>query len=206
MNQHLNNFLERPTSHKVAFWVFSFVFFGYLFWQYFYSANAAELTELRERRDSLESQIVHERRLARNLEKIRAEVKELDVKLKFAMQELPDRQEIPDILSSVSDLATASGLDVDLFKTRPEILREFYAEVPVTISVEGTYHNVATFFDEVGHLPRIININQVAIRNPRQTEQGMQVQVDCTATAFRFLDESERVQIEEPKKKGRRRK
>jgi len=205
MNPNVESFLARPASHKVAFWLLSLAFLTYLFWQYLYSADARELTELRERRDSIESQIVNERRLARNLDKVREQVRDLDAKLQVAMQELPDKQEIPDLLSSVSDLATASGLEVNLFKTRPESLREFYAEVPVTISVAGTYHNVATFFDEVGHLSRIINIDQINIRNPQQTDEGMKVEVDCTATAFRFLDESERVAPEDTKGKGRRR-
>lgn len=201
----IDSFLERPTSHKIIAWLALIGFLTFLFWQYLYSGMAEELTKLQERRETLETQVVNAQRLARNLDKIREEVRELDVKLNFAMQELPDKQEIPDLLSSVSDLATSSGLEVSLFKTRPENFKDFYAEVPVTVSVDGTFHEVATFFDEVGHLSRIVNIDQVSLKSPQQSDDGMLLKVDCTATAFRFLDESERMSHKEKTSKKRRR-
>ncbi len=204
MHPFVEQILERPTSHKVGGWIGIILFLTFVFWQYFYSGLSEELTKLNEEIESLEGKILTERRIARNLDKVREEVKELDVKLKFAMQELPDKKEIPDLLSTISDLATDAGLEITLFKPRPEQHRDFYAEVPVSISVDGSYHQVATFFDEVGQLPRIVNINQIALRNPKVEDTGVMVKADCSATTFRYLEESERVQ-KKKKKKGRRR-
>ena len=67
----------------------------------------------------------------------------------------------------MSALAKDSGLDVKLFKTSLEQKRDFYAEVPVQISLGGTYHQLASFFDAVGHLTRIVNISNVSIGSPR---------------------------------------
>ena len=71
-------------------------------------------------------------------------------------------------------------------------MKDFYAEVPVSIAVDGTYHQVATFFDEVGHLSRIVNINQITMKEPVVGDAQVQVKVGCTATTFRYLDEAER--------------
>lgn len=204
MNEVLEGILERPTSHKVGICLGVFLFATFIFWQYFYVGQEKELTKLKEEVERLQGQIVQETRLARNIQKVREEVKELDIKLKFALQELPDKKEIPDLLSSISDLATDAGLEINLFKPAPENYKDFYAEVPVSVSVSGSYHQVATFFDEVGQLPRIVNINQIVLKEPNQTESGVMLRTDCTATTFRYLEESERIK-KKKKTKGRRR-
>lgn len=208
MNPILQNILDRPLSHRIGIWVGSILFLIFVFWQYFYGPQVTELDKLQAKIEDLNSQIGHEQRLARNLVKFRKEVKELEVKLKMALAELPDEKEIPDLLSNMSTLARDAGLEVNLFKPNPEVFREFYAEVPVTMSVEGTFHQVATFFDEVGRLPRIVNINQIFVREPKlpEGEEQMRVKSDCVATTFRYLDESQRIQAPDAADKKKRRK
>lgn len=208
MNPFIQNILDRPLSHRIAIWAGSILFLGFVFWQYFYGPQVKELDKLQSKIENLNSDIGHEQRLARNLVKFRKEVKDLEVKLKMALAELPDEKEIPDLLNNMSTLARDAGLEVNLFKPNPEIFREFYAEVPVTMSVEGTFHQVATFFDEVGRLPRIVNINQIFIREPKQPEgeEQMRVKSDCMATTFRYLDESQRIQAPDAADKKKRRK
>lgn len=205
MSSVIDNFLERPTSHKVGFWVLTIGFLGFLFWQYMYSAKLEERTELETSVEELNAKITHERRLARNLKRFREEVKDLDIKLKFALQELPDKREIPDLLSAISNLARDAGLEVSLFKPKPENLKEFYAEVPVDISVSGTFHQVATFFDEVGNLSRIVNIDAIAIKEPKVKPELIEIKADCVGTTFRYLDESERKLAKEKAKAGDKR-
>lgn len=209
MNAIIENIMERPTSHKIGLWIGSLLLLTFVFWQYFYKAKLTEFAELREKVENLEQQKTLEKRRAASLDTLRKLVKDLDIKLKFALQELPDKREIPDLLDSISNLARDAGLEVTLFKPEAEILRDFYAEVPVSISVDGTFHQVTTFFDEVGHLSRIVNINQITIREPRITEERVGVKVDCMATTFRYLDEAERQrakEIEESDSNKRKRK
>lgn len=193
MNDFLEGILERPTSHKIGIWLFILIFLVYVFWQYFYKGPFEEVTKLEERRETLQAQIVNERRIARNLNKVREQVKELDAKLNQALLELPNEAEIPDLIDSISDLARQAGLDIRLFKRRGTNYRDFYAEVLVAMSLSGTYHQVATFFDEVGQMARIVNINDVTVRDPSISEQGVEVNADCTATTFFYVDESGRV-------------
>ncbi len=204
MNDFLDKISDYPTMHKAGFCVLSLVFFSYVFWAFLYKEKDKQLVKLQESVQLLEGKILQERRLAQNIQKVREEVKELDIKLKFALQELPDKKELPDLLSSISDLATDAGLEINLFRPRPENLKEFYAEVPVSISVTGGYHQVATFFDEVGQLPRIVNINQIVLREPRLKETSVTLKTDCVATTFRYLEESERIKKKSNQRSRRR--
>ncbi len=205
LNDVVQQFMDRPLSHKVAAWVLTLAMVGGGCYQYLYAAQATDLADLEEKRASLNTQIMTERRLAKNLTRYQGEVKDLEVKLRYALQELPDKKEISDLLSSISGLARDAGLEVHLFRPIPEVTRDFYSEVPVAVSVEGTFHQVATFFDEVGRLPRIVNINEIAVRNPSVGKDFVRVTADCTATTFRYLDEAERARAQEPQSDKRRR-
>ena len=204
MNEILERLAEKPTSHKVGIWLGILLFMTFIFWQYMYKAKSEESFKLLEKSEKLEQEVINKRRIARNLGKFEKEVEELNVKLKFALQELPDKQEIPELLSSISSLARDAGLEVSLFKPAGERKRDFYAEVPVSVIVTGTFHQVATFFDEVGHLPRIVNINNISIMEPKITDEKVMITSDCQAVTFRYLDEAERVAQEE-QQQGRRR-
>lgn len=208
MNPIIQGILDRPLSHRIGIWAGSILFICFVFWQYFYGPKVTEHEDLRGKIETLNSQIGHEQRLARNLGKFKKEVKELEEKLKVALQELPDEKEIPDLLNNMSSLARDAGLEVSLFRPNPEVFREFYAEVPVSVSVEGTFHQVATFFDEVGRLPRIVNINQISMKEPKlpDGDDQMRIKTDCTATTFRYLDEEERIKTPQAEDKKKRRK
>ncbi len=193
MPPFIENILERPLSQRLAILVGSVALLSVLFWLWLYGPKFEELGKQQEKLTDLQVKIANEHRLALNLGKFRQEVKDLDVKLKFALQELPDQKEIPELLTAMSNLATDSGLEEGLFKTKPESQREFYAEVPISISVVGSYHQVATFFDDVSQTSRIINISEISMNTPVIKEDQVIVKVSCTATTFRYLGVEERV-------------
>lgn len=197
MNEFIDNVIDRPLAHKLGAVALILVLIGLLFWQYVYSAPYQEVENLTQRVERLNADIVNEQRIVRDLPRLREVVRQLDIKLKQALTELPDRREIPALLSSISNLARDAGLEVSLFKPLPESLRDFYAEVPVSIVVVGTFHQVATFFDEVGRLSRIVNISEIGLKEPRlnQKERQTVVKTNCKATTFRYLDESERQRV-----------
>lgn len=207
MSSVIDDFFERPLSHKLGLLVGVIIFLSYVFWQFFYKEPFDRLQTLTGRVADLEAAIISEKRLSRDLPALRREVEQLDIKLAKVLQQLPDKREIPELLSSISGLARESGLEVALFRPNPERIKDFYAEVPVSVSVEGTYHEIATFFDEVGRLPRIVNIDQIALGTPRISPEKIVLKTDCNVTTFRFLDESERIknaEKEDSQKKRRK--
>lgn len=207
MHPLVERFLERPLSHKIGLWITSLAFLCFVFWQYFYKPKYEEYVELEGKLENLNASIANEQRLANSLPKFRKEIKNLEAKLEIALKQLPEQREIPALIDSIAILARDAGLEVRRIATKSDVTREYYAAVPSELSVRGTYHQIATFYDEVANLSRIVNINNVIIIDPRGVEESAAVKIDstCDVTTFRYLEESERIQVpdkeDKPKKK-----
>jgi type IV pilus assembly protein PilO len=131
------------------------------------------------------------------------EVDQLDKQLKLALTRLPDEKEIPELLSSISNLGRDSGLEILVFRQMPEGYQEFYAEVPVDMQVRGGYHQVAQFLDRVGKLDRIVNVSNIVVKSPKVVDENLMLDASSRVTTFRFLSEPERQRlIKEKKIKG----
>lgn len=131
------------------------------------------------------------------------EVAQLERQLKLALTRLPDEKEIPELLSSISNLARDAGLDILVFRQMPEGYQEFYAEVPVEMQVRGGYHQVAQFLDRVGKLDRIVNVSNIVMKTPKVVDEDLILESNSRVTTFRFLSEPERQRlIKEKKIKG----
>jgi len=128
------------------------------------------------------------------------EVDQLDKQLKLALTRLPDEKEIPELLSSISNLARDSGLDILVFRQVPEGYQEFYAEVPVEMQVRGGFHQVAQFLDRVGKLDRIVNVSNIVVKSPKVVDENLVLDANSRVTTFRFLSEAERQQLIKDKK------
>lgn len=174
------------------------------YWYLVYADRSAQLTQLRNTVNDLRAQRDKKTELIANLSATREAVRDLTAEVRRAEVRLPDRKEIPDLLSNVSSAVRESGLEIMLFRQKAERYHDFYAEVPVEILVRGDYHQVATFFDRVSQLDRIVNVSDISMRSPRVMSGAMVVDTSCSAVTFRFLDEEERARIkaqEEAKKK-----
>jgi type IV pilus assembly protein PilO len=79
------------------------------------------------------------------------------------LRQLPDKTEVPDLLVDVSQTGLAAGLEFKLFKPLGEVPREFYAELPISIEVEGKYHEFGEFISGIAALPRIVTIHDISI-------------------------------------------
>ena len=128
------------------------------------------------------------------------DVEQHDKQLKLALTRLPDEKEIPELLSSISNLGRDSGLDILVFRQLPETYQEFYAEVPVEMQVRGNYHQVALFLDRVGKLDRIVNVSNIVVKSPKVMEENLVLDANSRVTTFRFLSEAERQQLIKDKK------
>jgi len=130
-------------------------------------------------------------------------IRDLQADVKRAEARLPEGREIADLLSNIASSARAVGLDLTLFRQKPETYSEFYADVPVQMEMRGTYHELAAFMDRVKRLDRIVNVSDIQLRRPRVDGDVVLLDASCTATTFRFLDEQERkLRAEQEQKKG----
>ena len=121
---------------------------------------------------------------AKDLAKLNAEKAQADVQFQEALKLLPNTKEIPSLLRKVTELGNASQLDFRTFVPKAEKAQEFYIEIPVSIEVKGSYHNVAIFFDKVGHMERIMNILNVSMAPV--SERSTTLITRCDAVTYRF--------------------
>jgi len=158
---------------------------------YLYYREAAQRVGAMETQlAGLQSKIREQQAIAGNLRSFQDEVRRLEAQLSLLLEQLPNSAEIPSLLKSISDLGKESGLDFLRFAPSTEIKKEFYAEIPVTISVNGEYLSFALFSDKVAHYPRIVNLSNITFSSPRAAgDNTVHVTVNCTATTYRFLDQ-----------------
>jgi type IV pilus assembly protein PilO len=135
------------------------------------------------------------KRIAARLDTFKAQVSDLQARLRVLLRELPESREIPGMIRQISDVGVRTGLQINLIKPQPEQRKEFYAEIPIQVRVKGQYHAVGRFFDDLAHLERIISVSGIQIEATSQETQ-------CLATTFRFLDEAEANEAAAAAKKG----
>ncbi|HEU5463011.1 MAG TPA: type 4a pilus biogenesis protein PilO [Candidatus Binatia bacterium] len=202
MNELLDNLLERPGKQKLAILAVIVVLLGALYYSFLYAPRAEELAKLADSIEIAQNEKKIKTQKSANLVRLRKDLQDLDAELKRAVAQLPEKREIPELLSNISSKARQAGLEVLLFRPRPEAFQDFYAEVPVDITVKGNFHNTVSFFDEVGRMNRLININNIGFKNPAVNGDNILLETTSVATAFRFLDEAERKKVAEEKAKA----
>lgn len=162
-----------------------------------YKPKWAEIEKLDKQLTGLEKKLVIAKRNAADLEKFQKKMMEAEVQFKTAMKALPEREEIPSLLTSISRSGQDVGLEFLLFEPKSEVRKEFYAEIPVAMNVKGGYHDLALFFDKVARLSRIVNIRNISMSRAGET---MDLNTSCTAVTYKF------VEPEPPKNNGKTKK
>ena len=122
-----------------------------------------------------------------NLELYVQQLKEIEQAFGALLKQLPNKSEMDALLTDINQAGLGRGLQFELFRpaTR-ERIAEFYAELPITVKVTGTYHDMGAFASDVAQLPRIVTLNDIGIVNDKGT-----LVMDATAKTFRYLDEDE---------------
>lgn len=202
MNQLLENILDRPKAQKLGILTGTVILIVALYYSFLYAPLSEEIVKITDSVEIARNEKSVKTQRAANLGQLRKDLQQLTAELKRAVAQLPEKKEIPDLLKSISITAQQSGLTVLLFRPRAETYQEFYAEIPVEITVKGSFHNTVSFFDEVGRLDRLVNIDNIGFKNPTTAGDNVLLETTSVATAFRFLDEAERKKIAEEKAKA----
>jgi type IV pilus assembly protein PilO len=190
MNPRIEKVLRLPAYQRALLLalVLALVVAGFVYLLYLPQQQSYQ--DLQSRHGSLEARLEQERRIAHNLPVFKAEFTKMQKQLDEALAELPNKKEIPSLLTSISALANNNGLDVLRFKPDNERAKGFYAEVPVELSLVGSFPQVTSFFFAVGQLPRIVNISNVTMDGAKSKGGNNVLSVKCLATTFRFIENS----------------
>jgi type IV pilus assembly protein PilO len=203
MDPNIEKILKLPNKQKIGILVLILCLEAAALVYFLYLPRHKELNTLRTQLTKLQAEVDEKTRIANNLPKLKKEYDDLTVELERALTELPNSKEIPSLLTSITSLGKNAGLDFLTFKPKPEVPKDFYAEVPVDIVVYGSYFSVANFYAAVANLPRIVNITNVDFAEVKNANNRMMTKVNCLATTFRFLDKKE---IQDDKKTPKKKK
>jgi type IV pilus assembly protein PilO len=174
--------LQRILISAGFFTLLAGFFIYFLLWPKFEKINSLR-ADLKE----IEKKLTTAKRNAADLNKFQAKMKEAEAQFKLAMKKLPEKEEIPSLLTSISGSGQPVGMDFLLFEPRPERVKEFYAEIPVALSIRADYHNLAKFFDQVARLSRIINIRDIQI-GLTKGKDSKELSTRCTAVTYKFIE------------------
>ena len=182
-----------------------------VFIYFFYWPKFEKIASLKAQLTKIEAKLATAKRNAAGLKKFKAKMKEAEAQFNMAMKKLPEKEEIPSLLTAISDSGQAVGLDFLLFAPKAEKKKEFYAEIPVSMSLRGGYHNLAVFFDQVARLNRIVNIENIKMSRGKKgknssASSSQKLTATCTAVTYKFIDEPPKKVSKKKKKKKKRRK
>lgn len=190
--ESLAPFLEKveklSTVQRVLIYVGTFVVLIGTVVYFLYMPKWDLKSELQAEFENLSNKLMIAKRNAAKLPKLRAQMKAEEVKFAEASKALPERRELPTLLTVISQSGGEAGLEFQLFQPGAEVNKQFYTEIPLSLRVEGGYHNLAEFFDRVAAIPRIVTIKNITIV-PGSGKRG-KLSASCSAVTYKFIEQT----------------
>ena len=161
------------------------IFGGYWFdWR----NQVQELDSARQKEQQLRTSFIGKQKQAVNLDAYREQLATIEQEFGEMLKQLPNKSEMEGLLTDINQAGLGRGLEFVLFKPAPNESRsEFYAELPITIKLTGSYHEMGAFASDVSQLPRIVTLSNISLK---QAKGGI-LEMDATARTYRYLDEAE---------------
>lgn len=150
-----------------------------------YMPKTEEITTVEDSIGILDGKLSRAKIQRKKLPKVRAEKKKVDLAFAEALKWLPNDKEIPELLTKISELDEDANLNITNLNFKPVRKKGFYAEVPISLKIKGSYHDVAVFFEKVGKMDRIMNIQNVNMKPVKA--RSTTLNVTCDAITYTFV-------------------
>jgi len=161
---------------------------GYWF---LWSPALDELDQAKNKETELRNAFADKKRQGINLEAYKQQMIDVEKTFGALLRQLPDKSQMDGLLTDINQAGLTRGLDFELFKPSPEVVSEFYAEMPITIKVIGSYNDFGAFATEISKLSRIVTISDISITPANKESKDNLLAMDATAKTYRYLDASE---------------
>lgn len=162
-----------------------------------------ELDAARAQESQLLQTLEQKARKAANLDAYKAQLAEMEQSFGAMLRKLPNKTEVPNLLTDISQQGAGAGLDQKLFQPEPQVNKDFYAELPIKMRLTGSFHAIGAFVSGIAALPRIVTLHNVEITPVSGKENGIdQLQLNVTAKTYRYLDEDEQAAQQPAQRRG----
>jgi len=154
-----------------------------------WSQQFSDLDAAKQQEAKLRETFLAKKKQAINLDTYKQQLKDIELSFGALLRQLPNKSEMEALITDINQAGLGRGLEFELFKpASQETLSEFYAELPITIHVTGSYHDLGAFASDVSQLSRIVTLNNISIVPGKDSNV---LAMDATAKTFRYLDEDE---------------
>jgi type IV pilus assembly protein PilO len=159
-----------------------------VFWNFYVQPAQESLAQRQAQLDTIRADIQRGLATARRLPEFRRQVADLEAQLERLRPVLPNEKDVADLLRRIQGMATQSNLTIRGFAPQAVATRQMYAEWPIGLQMEGTYHNLGNFLERVSKFPRIINVTGIHIKAKPNGAPGDSITAECTATTFVLVE------------------
>jgi len=185
----LNNIGSWPNAVKVIAGVLVMALILGLGYNFHISDLEAQLQQQADQETTLKEQFSTKAFQAANLETYTEQMKEMETSFGAMLRQLPSDTEVPGLLEDITRTGLGSGLEFEEIKLLPEVTQQFYIELPIQISVTGTYHDLATFVSGVASLPRIVTLHDFEVKPVDPKASNSQLRMSILAKTYRYNDQ-----------------
>ena len=179
-----------PLAPRLATLVGLFILILVGGWWFLWNEQLETLTAREQEEVKLKDEFIAKKTQAANLDLYRQQLNEIDRSFGALLRQLPSKSEVEALLVEVNQSGMGRGLQFELFKPNQEIVKDFYAELPINVKLTGQYHDFRAFAADIARLSRIVTLNNISITGSAQAKDGA-LAMDAVAKTFRYLDEEE---------------
>ncbi|MGC8115574.1 type 4a pilus biogenesis protein PilO [Metapseudomonas otitidis] len=181
----LNNVGSWPAAVKVIACILVMAAILALGYNFHLKDLEVQLDQQRAEEESLKQQFTTKAFQAANLEAYKDQMKEMETSFGELLRKLPSDTEVPGLLEDITRAGLGSGLEFEEIKLQPEVVQQFYIELPIQISVVGSYHDLATFVSSVASFPRIVTLHDFSIA-PQSPDSTSKLRMSILAKTYRY--------------------
>jgi type IV pilus assembly protein PilO len=183
----LDNIGSWPMLPRLALWSAVVIVCAVVGWLTVWKEQLDKLDAMRQEESTLKDQYRLKIQQAINLEELRRQKEQVNQSVLTLEKQLPSKAEMDALLSDINQAGIGRGLQFELFRPGQVVLKDYYAELPITVRVSGRYHDLGAFTSDIANLPRIVTLNNLNV----QTVKNSSLSLDAVAKTFRYLDEDE---------------
>ncbi len=183
----LENVGAWPLLPRLVLWTAVVIVCAVAGWIVVWKDQLDRLDQMRQQEATLKDQYRLKIQQAINLEELRRQKEQVNQSVLTLEKQLPSKAEMDALLSDINQAGIGRGLQFELFRPGQVVLKDYYAELPITVRVSGRYHDLGAFTSDIANLPRIVTLNNLNVA----TVKNSTLSLDAVAKTFRYLDEDE---------------
>lgn len=175
---------EWPARRQLLVFAILILLLSYVFYSWYIGPEKQEIQVLSSRATVLRTQVQKAQLAQARLPQLRQAIRQQREHLTVLRSVLPEAKETADIILRVQQMAIKSHLKLLSFAPQKTTEHDFYEDWPILLAMEGSYNDLGTFFEKIGHFRRVINVDNISIRAVEKSTDQRTISATCTATTF----------------------